>query len=199
MLLKICFFCHLFIDPLVPQIWNFRKIKLRVWELWAYVTYSFSDPLLSHPSQPLAKWPNMRSNILQILVRNFLTRLGGRMKKYTLIKSFPTSFYEGRLNGSWSIESSRTWRIFTLHISRYSASVNNIFSRFNILIGQEPMFCFFYFIWFKNLNIKYFQYLVQNCLVPWKTLWRESGVWGSFLDKWNIFYGIKDYRNGLSR
>ena len=37
-------------------------------------------------------------------------------------------------------------------ISRYSASANNVFSRFNIMIGQELGFCFFCLEWFGDLN-----------------------------------------------
>ena len=40
--------------------------------------------------------------------------------------------------------------------SRHSASANNVFSQFNIFFGQEPWICFFYFIKFKNPDIKYF-------------------------------------------
>ena len=43
-----------------------------------------------------------------------------------------------------------TWSpIFSDHpesISGYSAPANNVFSRFNISIGLEPWFCFFFYI-----------------------------------------------------
>ena len=67
-----------------------------------------------------------------------------------------------------SLKQVRKWNSL---ISRYSAPVNNVFSRFNIFIGQKP-WCFSFIFYSLKISIL----STKNRSVPWKTLQRESSL-----------------------
>ena len=71
-------------------------------------------------------------------------------KKFHFTKKELNIWVQDKTNNFWelfgTIKHFLGHLIFTTLISRYCASANNVFSRFNILIGQELLFHFFYFI-----------------------------------------------------